>query len=128
MESVVPPCAEHDGVDTPWTDSGRWGLRQPAHHAAWNSPRRPAHLRGRHFKLNDCHTWARLHFLALREEGLHEHRAFWAYHVQFIGHFIAVYERSAREYVPADAAWSADPAAVAAYKDAGFAMPDLAAD
>lgn len=28
------------GEGTPWTDSGRRGMRQPAHRAAWNSIRR----------------------------------------------------------------------------------------
>ena len=28
------------GEGKPWTDSGRFGMRQPSHHAAWNSARR----------------------------------------------------------------------------------------
>jgi hypothetical protein len=28
------------GEGQPWTDSGRRGMRQPSHHAAWNSSRR----------------------------------------------------------------------------------------
>lgn len=28
------------GEGTPWTDSGRYGMRQPTHFAAWNNKRR----------------------------------------------------------------------------------------
>ena len=39
------------GEGTPWTESGRWGMRQISHHSAWYSPRRDPAVRGRRFKV-----------------------------------------------------------------------------
>jgi hypothetical protein len=113
------------GEGEPWTDSGRLGMRQPSHSAAWNSDRRPADVRGQHFKLDDCRIWMRLHFWAARECRLHEHEVFWEWYIQFIQHFIAVYERSAPRYAPADADWSANSTNSAAYLANGCVMDDV---
>jgi len=95
-----------DPGQKPWTDSGRLGQRQPSHHQAWNSVKRPRQERGLHFDLKDTRIWMRLHFWAARECGLFEHAPFYRYYVQFIEHFIAVYEREAPRYAEADANWS----------------------
>lgn len=113
------------GEGEPWTESGRWGMRQPSHHAAWYSQKRDPSLQGQRFKLDDCRIWMRLHFWAARECGLHEHEAFWEWYVQFIQHFIAVYERSAPRYTAADAEWSADPRNTAAYEAKGNVMSNV---
>jgi truncated hemoglobin YjbI len=113
------------GEGEPWTDSGRWGMRQPSHHAAWHSHKRDPALVGQRFKLDDCRIWMRLHFCAARECGLHEHEPFWEWYVQFIEHFIAVYERSAPRYAAEDAEWSADPRNLAAYEASGHLMRDV---
>lgn len=113
------------GEGEPWTDSGRWGMRQPSHRAAWYSEKRAPELQGQRFKLDDCRIWMRLHFWAARECGLHEHEMFWEWYIQFIQHFIAVYERSAPRYTAADAEWSANPANIAAYEASGYVMSDV---
>ena len=41
------------GEGTPWTNSGRYGMRQPTHFKAWNSLARDPSVRGEHFKLDD---------------------------------------------------------------------------
>ena len=55
------------GEGKPWTESGRYGMRQPSHHQAWNSSKRHPSVRGRHFDLVDTRIWMRLHFWAGRE-------------------------------------------------------------
>eukprot|EP01031_Cornospumella_fuschlensis_P032734 gene32735-39572_t len=104
------------GEGLPWTDSGRWGMRQISHRAAWNSEKRHESVRGRHFKLGETRVWMRLHFWAARECGLHQHAAFWSWYIQFIEHFIAVYERKAPRYAQEDAEWSADSANLRRYE------------
>lgn len=113
------------GEGEPWTDSGRLGMRQPSHHAAWNSHKRDASRMGQHFKLDDCRIWMRLHFWAARECGLHEHPVFWQWFIEFIEHFIAVYERSAPRYAAEDAEWSASAANLEAYQQQGLLMSDV---
>jgi len=103
------------GEGKPWTDSGRYGMRQPSHHQAWNNPKRHRSVIGDHFQLDDTRVWMRLHFWAARESGLDKHPAFWDWYKGFIGHFIRVYERRAPPYVEESAAWSADPANIAVY-------------
>jgi hypothetical protein len=46
--------------------------RSSAHVAAWYSPKRPANEVGRHFTLDECRVWTRLHFWAMRESGVVE--------------------------------------------------------
>ena len=73
--------------------------RSTAHYAAWHSPKRMPGTFGRHFKLDDCRVWMRLHFWALRESGLVTRSpSFCAYYVKFIGHFISIYEVSRKWY------------------------------
>ncbi len=91
---------------TPWTDSGRLGQRQPSHHKAWNNIKRSKDVRGNHFDLKDARIWMRLHFMALRECNLMIHEPFVRFYVQFIEHFIAVYEREAPRYAEEDLSWS----------------------
>lgn len=119
---------EKMGDGSPWTDSGRLGMRQPSHYRAWNSDKRDPSVRGRHFNLPECRTWMRLMFLSARECGLADHKPFFVWFQSFIGHFIRVYERTAPPFVTADALWSADADAVAAYQAAGCVMQDLGGD
>mmetsp|Transcript_8940 Transcript_8940/g.13362 ORF Transcript_8940/g.13362 Transcript_8940/m.13362 type:complete len:263 (-) Transcript_8940:266-1054(-) len=97
---------EKMGAGTPWTDSGRYGIRSHSHARAWYSDKREPEKRGRRFKLDDCRIWMRLMFWAAREEGLYEHQAFFEWYTKFIGHFIRVYERTAPPYTKESAEWS----------------------
>ena len=83
------------GEGKPWTESGRYGMRQPTHRAAWTNSKRHPSVRGKHFDVVDTRIWMRLHFWAVRECGLAEHRVFWQWYIEFISHFIDFYERSA---------------------------------
>merc|ERR1712137_191448 len=90
--------------------------RSSAHVAAWYSPKRPAAERGEHFQLDDCRTWMRLHFWALRESGLMEKSPSFAdYYVRFIGHFVRVYESTAPPFARDSLRWSADPKNIEEY-------------
>jgi hypothetical protein len=113
------------GEGEPWTESGRWGMRQPAHSAAWHNEKRDPSVRGQHFQLDDCRVWMRLHFWAARECGLDKHESFWTWYVQFIEHFISVYERTAPPYAASDAEWSANPENLALYEKQGYFMADV---
>jgi hypothetical protein len=67
----------------------------------------------------------RLHFWALREEGLvADCPAFADYYVRFIAHFVSVYERTAPPFAREALRWSADAGNVAAYEATGR-MADL---
>jgi len=117
-----------DPNQKPWTASGRLGERQKSHSKAWASIRRPEQDRGkRGFALHDCIIWMRLHFWAFRECGLMAHAPFFRWYLQFIEHFIAVYEREAPPFAEGCAEWSASQTNIGAYIDAGFAMPDALA-
>lgn len=96
--------------------------RSSAHHAAWFSPLRAEKDQGRRFNLTDSRIWMRLMFLSARQSGLFDNQAFANWYIGFIGHFIAVYERSAPRYARMDAEWSADPVNVQAYLDNGKQM------
>jgi len=113
------------GEGNPWDDSGREGMRQATHAAAWMSPRRTPARRGRRFKLDDCRIWMRLMFWAGREVGLMSNPTFASWYTQFIGHFIRIYEATAPPYAAKDAAWSADPRNVALYLESGHVMKDV---
>lgn len=67
----------------------------------------------------------RLMGLAMKESGLAASSAFNDWFVDFISHFVGVYERSAPPYGPADFAWCNKPAKVAAYVEAGYKFTDL---
>eukprot|EP00164_Ancoracysta_twista_P001583 GFYU01002075.1.p1 GENE.GFYU01002075.1~~GFYU01002075.1.p1 ORF type:complete len:269 (+),score=65.33 GFYU01002075.1:361-1167(+) len=113
------------GEGTPWDDSGRHGMRQPSHHAAWNSVKREPEKRGQHFQLDDCRIWMRLMFWACRDVGLAENKAFMQWYTKFLGHFIAVYERTAPPYAEESREWSADPDNIKKYLDNGREMKDV---
>ena len=110
---------------SPWTDSGRLGQRQPSHSAAWNNSKRPLSDRGKHFDLKDSRIWMRLHFWGLRECGLMEHRPFLRYYMQFIQHFISIYEREAPAFVMDSVEWSASEENIQAYLTNGHVMSDV---
>jgi len=90
--------------------------RTSAHAGAWYSPKRPNDEVGRHFNLEECRVWMRLHFWALRESGLLDKSpSFVDYYIRFIGHFVRVYENSAPKFARESFRWSSDPANVDAY-------------
>ncbi len=113
------------GEGRPWTASGRDGMRQVSHSRAWHSERRPTHERGRRFKLPDCRVWMRLHFWAARECGLSEHPQFWAFYVDFIRHFVGIYESTAPPYAKESADWSANRANIDKYLADGCKMVEV---
>ena len=108
-----------------WTDNRPPNSRSNSHRKAWHSRKRERSKVGRRFKLDDCRVWMRLMFWAGRDEGLADHKAFWTWYVQFISHFIRVYEYTAPPYAKESAEWSADPANIAAYEEAGYTMTDV---
>lgn len=100
--------------------------RSSAHAAAWYSPKRPSEEVGRHFKLDECRVWMRLHFWALRESGLLERSpSFSDYYVRFIGHFVNVYESSAPSFARESFRWSASAKNIQKYLDNGREMKDV---
>ena len=100
--------------------------RSSAHVAAWHSPKRPAQESGRHFQLDECRVWMRLHFWAMREAGLMESApAFCDYYVRFIGHFVRVYESTAPAFARDSLRWSEDPSNITKYLADGRRMTDV---
>jgi len=100
--------------------------RSSAHVAAWYSPKRPKSEVGRHFKLDECRIWMRLHFWAMREAGQPElSPSFVDYYVRFIGHFVRVYETTAPMFARDSYRWSADPANIQRYIANGNVMSDV---
>ena len=100
--------------------------RSSAHVAAWYSPKRDAADVGKHFKLDDCRNWMRLHFWAARENGLFDRSPeLMDWYVRFIGHFVKVYERSAPQFAREAARWSEDPARLQTYRISGNIMFDI---
>lgn len=100
--------------------------RTSAHSAAWYSPKRPKEEVGRHFKLDECRVWMRLHFYAMRQSGVAERSPSFAdYYVRFIGHFVSVYERKATKFARESFRWSADPINVERYIQDGRVMKDV---
>lgn len=113
------------GDGTPWTDSGRQGLRQYSHHRAWDSSRRDKQDRGLRFKLDDCRIWMRLMFWSAREVGLDKHSSFMHWFVPFIQRFIGIYERTAPTYTKKDSKWSLREKNINDYVNNGFLMKDV---
>lgn len=71
--------------------------RSSAHAAAWYSPKRPARDVGRHFTLEECRVWMRLHFWALRNGGIMtKSPSFADYYVRFIAHFLCACTKTRR--------------------------------
>ncbi len=100
--------------------------RSSAHVAAWYSNKRPANQVGRHFTLEECRVWMRLHFWAMRETGLVEQSPTFAdYYIRFIGHFVAVYERTAPVFTRESFRWSANPDNIDKYIRNGRKMSDV---
>lgn len=100
--------------------------RTTAHVAAWNSTKRPSTDVGRHFTLEECRVWMRLHFWAMRESGVVEQSPSFAdYYVRFIGHFVAVYERSATIFARESFRWSSKPENIQKYISNGRKMKDI---
>ena len=100
--------------------------RTSAHVAAWYSPKRPSEERGRHFQLDECRVWMRLHFWAMRESGLLESNPSFAdYYVRFIAHFVRVYENTAPVFARDSLRWSADTTKIQAYLENGCKMNDV---
>ena len=97
--------------------------RTSAHVAAWHSSKRPSHEVGRHFKLDECRVWMRLHFWAMRECNLD--KSFVDYYIRFIGHFVSVYEGSAPAFARDSYRWSAYPKNIDKYVEAGYKMNDV---
>ena len=100
--------------------------RSSAHAAAWYSPKRPSQEVGRHFSLEECRVWMRLHFWAMRESGVMETSPSFAdYYVRFIAHFVRVYENSAPAYARDSLRWSESPENIARYIASGRKMHDV---
>ena len=100
--------------------------RSSAHVAAWYSPKRPSHQVGRHFELDECRVWMRLHFWAMRESGIMEKSPSFAdYYVRFIAHFVRVYENSAPPFARDSLRWSESPERIAQYIQNGRKMNDV---
>jgi len=100
--------------------------RSSAHVAAWHSPKRPGHEVGRRFKLDECRTWMRLHFWAMRESGMMETSpAFCDYYVRFIGHFVSVYESKAPIFARESLRWSASRENIQKYLSDGRRMTEV---
>jgi len=115
-----------------WNEDRRTRLHEPvhdrssAHVAAWHSPKRPASERGRHFKLDECRVWMRLHFWALREAvGEAASPSFVDFYVRFIGHFVRVYEGAAPAFARDSYRWSADRKSIDGYIENGRKMRDV---
>jgi hypothetical protein len=109
----------------PWTESGRYGQRQPSHFKSWNNDKRKPNVRGQHFKLDDSRIWIRLHFWAARECGLSEHGPFWNWYKEVMSEFIAIYESRASKFVEEDAEWSSKKQNVQKYLHDGNVMKDI---
>lgn len=99
--------------------------RSSAHVAAWHSPKRPANEVGRHFELDECRVWMRVHLWAMRETVGDTSPSFTDYYVRFIGHFVSVYERRATAFARDSYRWSANPSNIQDYLDNGRRMEDV---
>lgn len=99
--------------------------RSSAHYKAWNSNKRSEHRRGDHFKLDDAIMWMRLMFWSCRDAGFEENSTFMKWYVQFIAHFMRVYERRAPPFAEEAMLWSRAPENIARYETDGFLMKDV---
>ena len=100
--------------------------RSSAHFAAWHSPKRTPQEFGRHFKLDDCRVWMRVHFWSLRDAGITKiSPSFTEYYVKFIAHFMSVYERQAPQFARESFRWSENEANVKKYLENGRHMDDV---
>lgn len=99
--------------------------RSSAHVAAWHSPKRHPNEVGRHFKLDECRVWMRLHFWAMREVIGGTSPSFTEYYVRLIGHFVSVYEGSAPVFARESYRWSSSPGNIQDYMDRGRRMDNV---
>jgi hypothetical protein len=99
--------------------------RSSAHVAAWYSSKRSPSIVGRHFQLDECRVWMRLHFYALRETLMKSHPTFADYYVRFIAHFVRVYEGTAPSFARDSFRWSAEPENIKTYIRNGRVMKDV---
>mmetsp|Transcript_14023 Transcript_14023/g.15414 ORF Transcript_14023/g.15414 Transcript_14023/m.15414 type:complete len:204 (-) Transcript_14023:153-764(-) len=101
--------------------------RLSAHVAAWHSPKRNRKEVGRHFRLDECQVWMRLHFWALQESGIIEiSPSFADYYIQFIAHFVRVYENAAPLFARDSFRWSSsNPKNIEHYIGNGRKMKDV---
>lgn len=113
------------GEGTPWTDSGRYGLRAATHSHAWRSPYRDPKDLGKRFKLDDCRIWMRLMFWSGREIGLDQFTTFWNWYISFISHFVGVYEYSAPPFTFDDSIWSCENNNIQKYIQNNYSMVDV---
>ena len=133
---------EKMGLGTPWSDERQTRTtcpfqskghtfetphdRSSSHFAAWHSPKRSDEKWGRHFKLDECRVWMRLHFWSAREVGMFNScPEFMDYYVRFIAHFVSVYERTAPQFARESARWSAKKENVDAYLANNRTMQDV---
>merc|ERR1711933_193334 len=108
--------------------AGQPRTRVEAHAKAWNCSKR-GERHGEKFKLDDTVIWMRLMFWSCREEVL-DVEPFFSWYIEFIRHFIRVYEKSASTVAWSCADWSANPKNILEYeKDAvhNRHMTDVAA-
>lgn len=100
--------------------------RADAHWVAWHSVTRdPANV-GRRFKLDDCRVWMRLLFWAAHSTGVAARfPRFLNYLVLFVGHFIPIYERTARVFARNEARWCLSDSNLARYAEDGYIMRDV---
>lgn len=98
--------------------AGQPRSRAQAHLKAWNCSKR-GERHGQKFKLDDTVIWMRLMFWSCREEGLNV-EPFFSWYVEFIRHFIRIYERSAPAVAWSCAEWSANATHTLEYEKGGF--------
>merc|ERR1719440_2316911 len=98
--------------------AGEPSNRQKAHLKAWNAPQR-GDRHGQKFKLDDAVMWMRLIFWSCREEGLAED-PFFSWFIDFIRHFVKVYERAAANVAWSAADWSGSAVNTSKYEEDGW--------
>ena len=107
--------------------------RTSAHGSGWHSPKQKRKKSrdmqvpepAADLRFEDCRVWMRLHFWAAREEGVLDYPAFADYYCRFIGHFVSVYQATAPPFARESMRWSAHPANIQTYLDAGRRMPEI---
>ena len=132
---------EKMGQGTPWTEEREQRNNKPAklaqgrlvvvsdrttaHVAAWHSPKRDSKNIGKRFNLHDSRVWMRLMFWSARENGLLDNKPFTDWFLQFIGHFVRIYESTAPSYAIDSLQWSESQSNIEEYENNGHVMHDL---
>jgi hypothetical protein len=104
--------------------SGQPRTRVQAHSKAWNCSKRGERI-GEKFKLDDTVIWMRLMFWSCREEGL-DVEPFFSWYIEFIRHFIRIYEKGASSVAWSCAEWSANPTNISEYQKDGLQTRKMA--